>query len=292
MRQMYDKLPEKLYMRAPQWRWNLALASRASPQEPVALFRPDNSLYEATTFYRHLCFQRQAYAYRKRVFSEMNLAFSLWAGANPRTVIDDESGAGGWRAVIDSLLLAGLPFDQFAPALGVDLPRDSIKLYHDVFFDINSYLESAPAIFINVLGASEQKLPKIQNMESQTMLRLFAYTWGPDHMLEYFFSRNKGANKMHARWLKQLANDIITRQAVSIAMDRRNFYKEECREVLELARKHWVMPEEDVSSVEDEMKKKFLHEMLTLLDHQLRTADVLKAEKDMTRAQALAEVQL
>ena len=52
------------------------------------------------------------------------------------------------------------------------------------------------------------------------------------------------------------------------------------------------MPEEEIGSVEDEMRRRFLHETVTLLDHKLRNADKLKAEKELTRAQALAEVQL
>jgi hypothetical protein len=292
MRQFLEKVTSvPVWMRPPHWRWQTALASRANPHTTVAPLRSDNSLYEASTFYRHVCSQREAYSYRKRVFPEMNIAFSWYAGANPRNVIEDEAGTGGWRGVIDALLLAGLPFDDFGSALGVDIVTDSIRLYHDTFFDVSSYLDSEPAVFVNVLGISDQKMPKLSSTDP-SMLKLFAYTWGPDATLEYFFSKNKGSNKMHSRWLKQLANEIITRQAVTIAMDRRNLYKEECREVLELARKHWAMPEDEVSSVEEEMRRRFLHETVTLLDNQLRKADVVRAEKDVTRAQALAEVQI
>ena len=293
MRQLLDKVTSsEVWMRSPQWRWNLALASRADPHESLAPLRVDDSLHEAATFYRNVCTQREAYAYRRRVYPEMSLAFSLWAGATPRSMLDDEAGKGGWRGLIDALLLAGLPYDQFASALGVHVPADAVRLYHDSFFDVSSYIDSSPAVFVNVLGASDQRLPELKGMESNCTLRLFAFTWGPDHTLDYFFSRNKGSNKMHSRWLKSLANEIITRQAVAIAMDRRNLFREDCREVLELARKHWAMPEEEVASVEEEMRRKFLYETVTLLDNQLRKADVLRAEKEMTRAQALAEVQL
>jgi hypothetical protein len=292
MRQLLEKeLVLEPWQRAPQWRWNIALASRAS-LDPVTPLKTDSSLYEAAGFYRHVCQQRNGFVYRKRVYPEMSMAFALWAGAHTRTPLDDQAGKSGWRGIIDALLLAGLPPDQFRTALRIDMPRDAIRLYHDMFFDVGSYLDSEPAVFINVLGASEQKLPEVSKLESNCMLRLFAYTWGPDATLEYFFSRNKGVNKMHQRWLKMLANEIITRQAVSIAMDRRNFYREDCREILDMARKTWEMPEDEVSSVEEEMRKKFLHETVTLLDNQLRKADVLRAEKELTRAQALAEVQI
>ena len=298
MRALLDKEQAlRPWQRAPQWRWNIALAGRAAVDGLSAL-RIDDSLYEAASFYRHVCAQRNAFMYRNRVYPEMSLAFSVWAGAGARSSLEDGAGKGGWRALIDALILAGLPFDQFASALKVDLPADAVKAYHDVFFDVGAYLESEPAVFINVLGTSDQLLTPEKkqslsgNMDPGCMLRLFAYTWGPDRTLEYFFSRNKGVDKMHQRWLKTLTNDLITRQAVSVALDSRNIYKEECRGVLDLARQHWQMPEEEVGSVEDEMRRKFLHETVTLLDYRLRRADKLRAEKEMTRAQALAEVQL
>jgi len=52
------------------------------------------------------------------------------------------------------------------------------------------------------------------------------------------------------------------------------------------------MPEEEVSSVEEEMRRKFLHETVTLLDSQLRNLDQIRAERDLTREQAMAEVEL
>jgi len=232
MRQLLEKQPSQVFMRAPQWRWNIALASKANPSDSLAPLRPDGSLYESASFYRHLCRQRDAYAYRRRTWPDMSLAYGLWAGASPRSGLgDDTSGAGGWRGLIDALLLAGLPFESFSNALRIDMPSDAVHLYHDNFFDVRSYLDSEPAVFVNVLGAGEQTLPMGKNVETNCMLRLFAYTWGPDAVLEYFFSRNKGVNRMHARWLKSLANEIITRQAIAVAMDKRNFYKEECREI-------------------------------------------------------------
>lgn len=281
-----------VWMRAPQWRWNIALASRSSPLTPLGSLRSDCSLYEGATFYRHLCRQRQDYGYRRRVYPEMTMAYSIWAGANPLGALDDTCGRGGWRRVVEALLLAGLPFDSFRSALGVDLPADVVHLYHDAFFDVHEYLASAPAIWINVLGASDQTLPDMHHADSGMMMRLFAYTWGPDALLESFYSKRKGVNKMHDRWLKTLVNDIITRQAVGMAMDRRNFFKEDCREVFELARKHWQMPEQEVSSVEDEMRKKFLYETVTLLDDRLKRADVLRAEKELTAKEALEAVEI
>jgi hypothetical protein len=95
---------------------------------------------------------------------------------------------------------------------------------------------------------------------------------------------------MYDRWMRALARDTLTTSVVNQSMDARNFHREEYLNLLETAQKIWSVPEEKVSSVEQEMKNSFLQEAATQLDNQLRELDSLIAEQEMTREEAWREV--
>ena len=288
------------FMRAPQWRWNLTLHSRAQPFETPTQFRRDDSLYESAQFYRNQCMNKDGYAYRRRTYPEMLMAHNLYTDVSETSLV---TGGSRWRGLIDSLLLAGLGFDEFSSALGLDLPADAIRLYHDVFFDVRDYIHSEPAVYVNVLSVSDQDLgidvngstvspKKALELERNCVLRLFGYVWGPHALLEYFFSRARGQNRMHTQWVRASAVELLSQQALTSSMNRRNIYKEECVEIYKLAQKNWSIPAQEVSSVETEIRQRFLHQTVTLISDRLRTADRLRAERGLSREQAYAEVRL
>lgn len=278
-------------MRDPQWRWKLALALRADPSQSILSFRSDPALREAAEFYRSLCLRPDDHRYRREVHPAMTVAYAIWAGAS-LTSRSGLAGHGRWRGIIEALLLAGMPFGDFSAALGVDLPARVVRAYHDVFFDVNSYLDSEPAVHVNVLSAAEQELrpgEAIRSLERNCLLRLFAYTWGPEALLSFFFSRSRGQNLAHSRWLRMLAGDILTRDVVCEAIGQRGAYTDECVATWKLAQAHWQLPEDSMSSVEDELRSRFLHESVQLLGDTLSRADQLKAMRDMSREEALQE---
>ena len=280
-----------IYMRSPNWRWSLALSARADPFETPAKFRSDDSLHESAQFYRNLCFNRKAYASRSKAYPEMSLAYNLYEGNGIAA-----RGGASWRGLIDSLLLAGLEFDNFSAALGVEMPADAVKLYHDNFFDVRPYLSSEPAVYTNILSASDQPLASeapgsAPEQEKNCLLRLFGYVWGPHDLLEYFYSRSRGQNRMHSQWIRASAGEILSQQALQVSMNRRSLFKEECVEVYKLAQKNWAMPVQELGSIEAEIRKNFLHKTVTLLSDRLRAADKIRAERGVAREQALAEVE-
>ncbi len=280
-----------LWMRDPQWRWKLALLLRADTSASIIPFRSDSSLYEAAGFFRSLCRQPLEHAYRKRHYPEMILAYAIWNGVSMMAPTRGGGGRGNWRGIIEAMILSGVEPADFSPALGVDLPADSVTLYRDVFFDVTSYLNSEPAIHVNVLGTSEQELhDRIGthgNMEHNCLLKLFAYSWGPDALLSYFFSKSRGQNMAHTRWLRMLAGEILTRQTVRDALNSRSLYKKECLEIFKVALKNWEMPPESLSTVEDDIRRRFLHETVQLLSDTLSRADKFRAMDGMRRDEAL-----
>jgi hypothetical protein len=278
-----------LWMRDPQWRWKLALVLRADPSKSIVSFRQDTSLHEAAAFFKSLCQAPDNHVYRRRRFPDMCVAYAMWAGAS-MTSLKGIQGTGRWRGIIESLILTGLPAGDFSAALGVPVSPRVVRLYHDVFFDVGSYLESSPAVHVNVLSAAEQKLDpqgSMGPMEQNCLLRLFAYTWGAEALVSYFFSRNRGQNMAHSRWLRQLAGDILTRDVVCEAIGQRGAYRKECIDTWKLAQAHWQMPAETLGSVEDEIRKRFLHETVQLLGDRLSRADEMRAMRDISRTEAV-----
>lgn len=283
-----------LWMRDPQWRWKLALNLRADPSQSIVALRRDRALHEAASFYQSLCRDPQGWAYRRRRFPDMVQAYGIWAGAG-LTSRDGVRAQGRWRGIIEAMLLTGMPFDQFSAALGVSLPAGVVRAYHDTFFDVSSYLSSEPAIYVNVLGAAEQELKpggEIGQLERNCLLRLFAYTWGAEELLSYFFSRARGQNMAHSRWMRILAGELLTRDVVYRAIGQRGAYTKECIDTWKLAQANWQLPQETLGSVEDEIRKRFLHETVALLSDTLSRADEIKAHRDVTRAEAMEAASL
>ena len=276
----------------------MSLALRANPFVTEARYRSDDSLYEASRFYRSVCQNRTAYRYRRRAFPEMLLAYNLYTDAAPLLAPGRgfEAAAGvRWRNLLDALLLSGLEFDNFSSALGVDLPADAIRLYHDAYFDVREYITSEPAVYTNVLSVSDQPLgegdegaPK--SLEQTCLVKVFGYVWGPHALLEHFFSRSRGQNRVHQQWVRAMATDLLNRQALAASIDVRNMYREESIELYKLAQKNWQIPQEEISDVESEIRRRFLHSTVTLLSDKLQRADKLRAEKELTRQQALQEI--
>lgn len=275
------------FLRDPQWRWKLALTLRANPTRNINEFRSDPQLHEAASFYRSMCVGPHNHNYRKARHPEMTIAYALWSGAQLSPVAG-VYGRGGWRGIIEALLLTDVDPADFSTLLRVDIPADTIRLYTSNYFDVKPYLDSEPAVHINVLSAAEQNLSKHPAQpEMNCMLRLFAYTWGADALLSHFYSRSAGQSLTHQRWMRVLAGEVLTRQVAMDALSRRNMYKEEYVNLFKVAQKNWEMPGTDVDAVEDEIKKRFLHETVTVLGDRLARADKLRASNELTRAQAL-----
>lgn len=280
-----------IWMRDPQWRWKVALILRADPTKKLNSLRYDESLYIAASFYQHLCKYPDNPAYRRRVYPDMVMAYAIWSG-DVSLAYNDVNGSGKWRGILEALLLTDVPFQDFSAVLGVDIPANVVKLYHDVFFDVRSYIDSEPAIYVNVLSAADQELSpdgQIGQLERNCFLRLFAYTWGAEALISYFFSRARGQNMAHTRWVRMLAGDILTRNAVCTAINHRALYKKECRETFQLAQMYWQLPVESVGTVEDEIKKRFLHATVQFLSDRLSRADRIKATRELSREEALEE---
>lgn len=284
-------MPEKLesylsrpvWMRPTSWRWMSVLELRAGEGRPGFRVPVDASLHESALFYRHLCEQPERFSIRNRRFPEMSLAYQMFG---------ESTGDSQWRGLLDSLLLTDMDPADFSGCLNLDIPADTVRLYHDCFFDVRSYLTSDPAIHINVLSAAEQDLSRraMKNMERNCMLRLFAYHWGADALLEYYFSRGTGQRRAQQRWFRSLAAELVTAQAAEIAMNRRSLQKEECIEVFKLAQSNWKLPEDTLASAEEEMRQKFLHDTVQILDRNLKQAEELRMHRDISREQALREV--
>ena len=286
-------LSTPVFMRSPHWRWALALAARANPFQTPSRLRSDGSLYEAAQYYQNLCLNKHAHATRRQTYPEMSMAHMLYTDAG----MADTKGGPGWRWLIDALLLAGLEFDNFASALAVDLPADAVKLYHDTFFDVQPYLNSEPAVYTNILSVSDQPLGPSSiasppEPEKCCLLRLFGYVWGPHDLLEYFYSRSRGQNRMHSQWVRASAGEMLSQQALTVSMSRRDLFREECVDVFKMAQKNWAMPPQELGSVEAEIRKSFLHRTVNLLSDRLRAADKIRAERAITKERALAEVTL
>ena len=282
-----------VWMRDPQWRWKLALMPRANPMLSIVPLRRDDSLYLAARFFKSLCRRPGDHAYRRRTYPEMIVAYAIWAGAS-LTAIAGLGGAGRWRGLVESLLLTDLPYSSFSEAIGVDMPAGVVRLYHDVFFDVRSYIDSEPAVYANVLSAAEQQLSPAGisgTLERNCLLRLFSYTWGAEALLSYFFSRARGQNMAHSRWMRLLAGEVLTQQVVHDAISRRAFCLKECQDTFKMAQTYWQMPPQSIGSVEEEVRKRFLHDTVMLLSDTLSQADRMKAMRGISREQALEEAQ-
>lgn len=140
------------YLRAPNWRWNIALRCLIEgvlPEEVIrrSLAAKDKWLLEACRFYED---RQELVEYTGRLqirFPVMHEAFMLFHDSRP---------TGGYKWLIEAMLMTDASDQDIANTFHPLYGADTIEMFRKVYFDIENYKSDPAAVFCTILATALQ----------------------------------------------------------------------------------------------------------------------------------------
>jgi hypothetical protein len=159
----------------PAWRWWRAEYLVGTGRR-VSRRRDDQLVRVAVLFLRDLrrCDDDRTRRRLPRRYPALYLAHALYAG---------EPAFQRWE--VEARLLAGEPWDAVATKCG--LGADTVRAYHDLFFDVGDKLPSRDWVANRVLGRRARV--GLTDHDTDFLLKIYAFTGGPlavDALVDYY----------------------------------------------------------------------------------------------------------
>lgn len=256
-------LAKPFWLRPPCWRWNIILAFQADPSLDPLLVQQDDYLYEGILYYRS-----------KKI--SVNLGSTAYISKYPELAyvhdIFNCGRYGSWRWIIEALITAGLDNRAIVTLLNVPITEQAIQIYRKLFFDVEDYLHSGPAVESNILSTS--RLSMQGRLDCDYTWKLFGYIWGGPAFIDNFMSKRMSPDAKVLKWFKDLARERLTINAFQASSELRYSYNIEGLEILKTAKEYWAITEDDMQQGEDLAANSFISSMASHIDMcLLRAAD-------------------
>jgi hypothetical protein len=256
-----DYLLKPDWIKPPCWRWTLIVRQLANLAKTVHQITKDSVLIEGSRFYQDKTVNKISDKLCAKKYPEMKLAYDLFQKSEP----------GGWRWYIEGLLMAGLKDAEIKDTLKIDIPKDAIRIFRGLYFDIDSYRESELAVMANVISAARNTM-NVEN-DCDFLWKHFAYVWGPEPFIQMFGSRRTEVKRDYLRWLKGQVRADISAFSFRCTSNLRTLHGEDVREVLKLAKDFWVMPEGEVNVIADQAAQENLAEIFKHIDFTIASSE-------------------
>lgn len=256
-----DYLIKPDWIKPPCWRWTLIARQLANLTSPVKQITKDSVLIEGSRFYQDKTVNKITERACMKKYPEMKLAYDLFQKSEP----------GGWRWYIEGLLMTGVDDSEIRKLLGIDVPKDALKLFRQMYFDISSYRESELAVMANVLSSARNHM-NVEN-DCDFLWKHFAYVWGPDPFIQMFGVRRTEVKRDFIKWFKSQVRADISAFSFRCTSNLRELHSEDVREVLSLAKDFWTMPEGEVNVIADQAAQENLAEIFKHLDYSIVSSE-------------------
>jgi len=162
------------YLRAPCWRWNIALRCLVEgilPEEVIrrSMAAKDEWLLEACRFYES---REDLVHYNGRLqikYPVMHEAFMLFHDSRP---------TGGYKWLIEAMLMTDASDKDIANTFNPLYGAATIEMFRKVYFDIEHYKDNAAAIFCTILATALHTTHTVTDCDFTW--KAFAYVRGFD----------------------------------------------------------------------------------------------------------------
>ena len=261
-----DYLIKPDWMKPPCWRWTLIVRQLANLTKPVKQITKDSTLIEGSNFFRDKTVAKISEQACQKKYPEMKLAYDLFQKSEP----------GGWRWYIEGLMTAGVDDAELKKLLDIDIPKDTLKLFRNLYYDIDSYRQSELAVMANVLSAARNHM----NAENDCdfLWKHFAYVWGADPFIQMFGVRRTEVKRDFVKWFKSQVRADVSAFSFRCTSNLRELNNESVREVLKLAKDFWTLPEGEVNVIADQAAQENLAEIFKHIDFTIAKADGPKSK--------------
>lgn len=269
------------WMRPPSWRWTAAMhiASRCSKNLPTYEdlktlgFKKDKALLKAARYYTIRYRPDLGGASVSRVrYPDIYRASLIFKG---------DSYFAYWKEILEAMFLTDLSLPNITRKLGIGQDTKLVKLYRDLFFDVDAYKNNETCLQTNIISVC-CKGAGLEPTEDY-LSKLTAYQKGYDAFYRLFVSRESSQmTDEDADWLQNLMKTKLSMKAVSLASSSRASYITENMEILKTGREWIVNDSVDTDALGDKAKSEALSQLLSTVhsvcDEASEAADTLTGE--------------
>lgn len=218
-------------MRAPMWRWTVALEHMAAPYMAGPKLYADPYLATAIRFLRARDdLVRNPMNYRRRypVMFEANL-LNMCVLPN----------AFKWQ--VEALIMGGADDEYINNIYKFKCGKDTVEFYRNMFFDVNDQLDSPEVVLGNVLSTAYVNTNG-QN-DYDFLWKAFAYNFKADDVRHMFRQQGLLINmpRKHLSWLEEAKRNRLTYQTFAATLNFRNVYLEQSMQIWLSAAKNFQL---------------------------------------------------
>lgn len=241
MLNLYSQEP---WMRPPAWRYFIVLECLADPTIKIDEVPKDPFLRKAVQYFRLIKDNKNT--------DKINKTFPI-AKAD---AIHKDNRYGGWRWVLESLLISGCSYAEIKEITGIDCQTAVLKVYEKIFFDLENYPTDVAKI-TNIISQAQKDID-VSQVDCNYTWKLFALTWGGEAFIQQFLTPKKDIDKQYQKWFRDLTKDKFVVKAFHMASGLRTNYANGLNDTFRLANEYWNLSENDTEKTNELVDKEFV----------------------------------
>jgi len=252
------------WMRPPCWRWMVSEDYLANPTLYIDDIGEDSILAEAARYKRYEKIHLNSPRKLMRRFPAMQEAFQIYLNSRQE----------GWKWMLEAYLMTGLSDREIASRFKLPMKEEVIRRYRKVFFDIDSYRHSLPAVTANLLATSRVKADSTG--VSDYTWKVFAYVWGAEAFENMFLPVQGRKDQEQLLWLRETNSVRLDAYAFNVTSNMKSTYNEQALATLDTASKYWDIKEEDKSRLKADSAGAFLEQITEQVNMTIKTSPAKK----------------